>query len=209
MMHFEPLPRHVYEPSARIVARRLLGHWLIRVTPDGPFGGPIVETEAYLKNDPACHAAPGPTSRNRVMFGEPGHAYVYFIYGCHFCVNAVCRPEGEAEAILVRAIEAQFGVEILQLHRKSVRRARELTNGPGKLCQAMGIDRSLNGSDLCDSRSALFIARNPRVAEFRRKSGRLVTTTRIGITRAEELPLRFYLAGSAYVSRKPGNRPPA
>ena len=106
MKNFSPLPRGFYEPSAKVVAQELLGHFLIRNTPDGFCGGPIVETEAYLVGDAACHAAPGPTNRNRVMFGHPGHAYVYLIYGFHFCVNAVCRPAGIAEALLIRAVEA-------------------------------------------------------------------------------------------------------
>src|ERR1043166_7469460 len=106
------LPRSFFEPSAKIVAPLLLGHYLIRNTPLGPCGGPIVETEAYLIDDPACHGAPGPTRRNRVMFGAPGHGYVYLIYGFHFCANAVCRPAGVAEAVLIRAIEPLFGKEI-------------------------------------------------------------------------------------------------
>src|ERR1044072_4097534 len=103
MESFSALPRFFYEPSAKIVAPKFLGHWLIRNTPEGPCGGAIVETEAYLINDAACHGAPGPTPRNRVMFGAPGYSYVYLIYGLHFCVNAVCHREGVAEAVLIRA----------------------------------------------------------------------------------------------------------
>src|SRR3954447_6754955 len=123
---YQALPKSFYEPSAKIVAPLLLGHWLIRNTPEGPCGGPIVETEAYLSDDPACHGAPGPTPRNRVMFGPPGHGYVYLIYGYHFCVNAVCRPTGIAEAVLVRAIEPLFGEAWLRRHR-SVSNLRDLT----------------------------------------------------------------------------------
>jgi DNA-3-methyladenine glycosylase len=201
MNDFLPLPRSFYEPSARIVARRLLGHHLIRNTPDGPCGGAIVETEAYLIGDPACHGAPGPTARNRVMFGAPGHAYVYLIYGFHFCVNAVCRPAGIAEAVLIRAVEAGIGENGLR-SRRSVRRVEHLTNGPGKLCQAMNITRRLDGTDLCDPKSGLFIAENVDVEKFRKSRGPVVVTTRIGITKAAELPLRFYLDGSAFVSRR-------
>src|SRR6516225_5254593 len=135
MKQFSPLPRSFYEPSAKVVAPELLGHFLIRNTPNGPCGGAIVETEAYLVGDPACHAAPGLTKRNRVMFGHPGHGYVYLIYGFHFCVNAVCRPAGTAEAVLIRAIEAAFDVPFMISHR-GVREERQLTNGPAKLCQA-------------------------------------------------------------------------
>ncbi len=201
MRSFSPLPRSFYEPSARAVASELLGHFLIRNTPGGPCGGAIVETEAYLVGDPACHAAPGPTPRNRVMFGHPGHGYVYLIYGFHFCVNAVCRPAGVGEAVLIRAIEAGFGEEFLRTQRSANDRT-DLTSGPGKLCQALNITRSLDGIDLCDPHSALFIAENPDVKKFRRANGPMVTTTRIGITKAAALPLRFYLDGSPFVSRR-------
>ena len=201
MKSFAPLPRSFFEPSAEFVAPDLLGHFLIRNTPKGPCGGAIVETEAYLVGDPACHAAPGLTNRNRVMFGHPGHAYVYLIYGFHFCVNAVCRPAGIAEAVLIRAVEATVGEEVMAAHRE-VSKARELTNGPGKLCQAMNITRKLDGADLCDAKAELFIAENPEVKKFRKEKGAMVTTTRIGITKAAGLPLRFYLAGSEFVSRK-------
>src|SRR5574340_803920 len=165
---FSPLPRRFYEPSAKVVAPALLGHWLVRNTPDGPCGGPIVETEAYLIGDPACHGAPGPTARNRVMFGEPGHAYVYFIYGNYFCMNIVCLPPGVAEAVLIRAVEVALGGEAMQ-RRRPAATTRDLTNGPGKLCLAMAIDRGLNGVDLCDVRSPLFVARNPRLKPFLRE----------------------------------------
>ena len=159
-----------------------------------------METEAYLRDDPACHGFPGPTARNRVLFGGPGHGYVYLIYGYHFCANAVCRPTGVAEAVLIRAIEPTFGQELLRRQR-SVADVRNLTNGPAKLCQAMQIDRSLDGIDLCDPCSSLLIAQNPRMEEFRKKFGPTITTPRIGITQAAALPLRFFLAGSQYVSQ--------
>ncbi len=201
MKSFSPLPRSFFEPSAEVVAQDLLGHFLIRNTSDGPCGGAIVETEAYLVGDPASHNAPGLTNRNRVMFGHPGHAYVYLIYGFHFCVNAVCRPAGIAEAVLIRAVEATVG-EKRMLTERPVKKPRELTNGPGKLCQAMNITRSLNGADLCDAKSELFIAENPELKKFRKAKGPVITTTRIGITKAAGLPLRFYLDGSEFVSRK-------
>jgi len=166
MRSFGPLPRRFYEPSAKAVAPALLGHWLIRNTPNGPCGGPIVETEAYLVGDPACHGAPGPTARNRVMFGAPGHGYVYQIYGYYFCMNAVCQPRGVAEAVLIRAVEVALGEEFMR-NRRLVDTTRDLTNGPGKLCLAMGIDRRLDGIDLCDATSPLFITRNPAAAKFR------------------------------------------
>jgi len=195
------LPRSFFEPSAKTVAPLLLGHWLIRNTPTGPSGGPIVEVEAYLIDDPACHGAPGPTPRNRVMFGAPGHGYVYLIYGYHFCANAVCRPAGVAEAVLIRAIEPAFGVEFMESERPVARR-KELTNGPAKLCEALGIDRGLDGIDLCDPNSALFVGENPDAEDFRKSHGPTVTTTRIGITKAAALPLRFYLHRSEFVSKR-------
>jgi DNA-3-methyladenine glycosylase len=134
------------------------------------------------------------------MFGPPGCAYVYLIYGYHYCVNAVCQPAGVAEAVLIRAIEASFGVPTM-LRSRPVSNEMNLTNGPGKLCEAMAIDRSLDGVDLCDRHSELFIAENPEQRPFRRRHGPVITTGRVGITRAAELPLRFYLASSAFVSR--------
>ena len=205
MEPFSALPRSFYEPSARVVAPALLGHFLVRNTPNGPCGGAIVETEAYLVGDAACHAAPGLTKRNRVMFGHPGHAYVYLIYGFHFCVNAVCCRAGIAEAVLIRAIEVNFGEELMAVHRPANHR-RELTSGPGKLCQAINITRTLDGIDLCDPRSALFIAENPELKKFRKQKGPITTTPRIGITKAAELPLRFYLPGSEFVSRRNGSQ---
>jgi len=201
MTSLKALPRCFYEPSAQVVAPALLGHWLIRNTAHGPCGGPIVETEAYLVGDPACHGAPGPTARNQVMFGEPGHGYVYLIYGNYFCMNAVCRPPGVAEAVLIRAVEAALGEEWM-LKRRPVAVRRDLTSGPGKLCLALDIDRSLDGVDLCDARSPLFVARNPAVEKFRKRHGPVVTTTRVGLTKAAHLPLRFYLEGSSFVSQR-------
>lgn len=195
---FTPLPRSFYAPSASVVAPELLGHFLVRQTPEGLCGGAIVETEAYLHDDPACHASRGLTKRNRVMFGPPGHGYVYLIYGFHYCVNAVCRP---AEAVLIRAVEATFG-EKQMFSQRPAAKARELTNGPGKLCQAMKITRDLDGVDLCNEQSELYIVENPDMKKLRKEKGPMITTTRVGITKAATLPLRFYLPGSEYVSRR-------
>lgn len=204
---FTALPRSFYEPSAKIVAERLLGHYLLRRTSEGLCGGAIVETEAYVTDDPACHAFVGPTERNRVMWGPPGYAYVYFIYGVYYCFNAVCLPHGRAEAVLIRAIEADFGIETMRRHRP-VERDVHLTSGPGKLCVALDIRRPLDGADLCDANSPVFIAQNPQVKAVRRKLGPEVTTTRIGLTQAADWPLRFYLEGSPFVSKRAGRQPP-
>jgi DNA-3-methyladenine glycosylase len=200
---YSALPRSFYEPATDAMAINLLGHLLVRNTPDGPCGGLIVETEAYLQGDPACHAFNGPTARTRVMWGPPGHSYVYFIYGNHWCFNVVCRPAGIAEAVLIRALEPTLGLEMMR-KRRPVANPRQFTNGPGKLCAAMDIDRSLDGVDLCDAKSPLFMARNPGRKTFLRERGPVVTTTRIGIVKAADLPLRFYLAGSEFVSRRVG-----
>jgi DNA-3-methyladenine glycosylase len=199
----KPLPRAFYEPSAEVVAPRLLGHWLIRNTRDGPAGGPIVETEAYLCDDPACHAAPGLTARNRVMFGPPGHGYVYFIYGNHYCVNAVCRPAGIGEAVLIRAIEGVLNPTFMREHRPK-HEGQRLTNGPAKLCQALDIERGLDGVDLCDQRGPLWIGKDLELSQFLHERGPVITSRRIGITKAAHLPLRFYLEKSPYVSRPAG-----
>jgi DNA-3-methyladenine glycosylase len=198
---FNPLPRSFYLPSARQVAPKLLGHWLLRRTPEGLAGGRIVETEAYVKDDPACHAYIGRTNRNRVMWGHPGHAYVYLIYGFYFCFNAVCRPEDHAEAVLIRAVDVAFGQEWM-LQNRPVQRETHLTSGPGKLCVALQIDRSLDGADLCDPNSPVFIAQNEALRAFRRQTGPVVTTTRIGLTQAADWPLRYYLQGSPFVSKR-------
>jgi len=198
---FVPLPRSFYEPSADVVALALLGHLLVRNTPAGPCAGIIVETEAYLADDPACHAFGGERVRNRAMFGPPGHAYVYLIYGMHYCVNAVCRPRGVGEAVLIRALEPTVGLENLRARRR-VARLRDLTNGPAKLCAALDIDRGLDALNICDAASGLFIARNTALEEVRRRFGPVAVTPRIGITKAAHLPLRFCLAGSEFVSRR-------
>jgi DNA-3-methyladenine glycosylase len=134
------------------------------------------------------------------MFGPPGHAYVYFTYGMHFCFNAVCCHEGVAEAVLVRAIEPAFGIEAM-LARRAVD-PKNLSNGPAKFCAAMQINRALDGFDICDAGSALFIAENPAVEQFRATRGPVVQTTRIGITKAADWPLRWYLGGSDFVSKR-------
>src|SRR5688500_17013846 len=170
----QPLPRSFYGPSAAVVAPRLLGHVLVRNAKQTT-AAIIVETEAYVSDDPACHGFRGETARNRTMYGEPGHAYVYFIYGNHWCVNAVCRPKGCAEAVLIRAVEPVLGVERMQ-ERRVVRKDIDLTNGPAKLCEAMDIDRAQDGIDLCDDNSELWIARHSDHKKYLLKHGPMITT---------------------------------
>ena len=197
----QPLPRSFYMPDADRVAKKLLGHFLIRNTPEGPAGGAIVEVEAYLGNDPACHSFRGETKRNKSMFGPSGFSYVYLIYGMHYCFNAVCAPPGKAEAVLIRAIEVQFGEDWMRQQRQ-VDTTRQLSNGPARLCQALNILRKHDGLDICDAASPVYIAKNPNRTAFFRKQGPLVTTTRIGISKAAEHHLRFYLDNSSFVSKR-------
>lgn len=159
-----------------------------------------METEAYLSNDPACHAFKGPTPRNASMFGRPGCAYVYLIYGLHHCVNVVCQPEGQGEAVLIRAIGAELGVDVMQ-RRRTTCVPLQLTNGPAKLCQALDIDRDLDGVDLCDPDSPVWIAENPERRSVVEVEGPINRGPRIGITQGVDLPLRFCLSRSRWLSR--------
>ncbi|MCW3491172.1 DNA-3-methyladenine glycosylase [Dethiobacter alkaliphilus] len=190
----QPLSKTFYRKPTEEVARRMLGKLLVHKSAQGITAGRIVETEAYLfHNDPACHACRGMTARNQAMFGEAGYAYVYLIYGIYYCFNVVTAPPGEGEAVLVRALEPVYGLELMAQRRKTQVK-RQLTSGPGKLCQAMAIDKTLNEADL--TAGPLFLADDGE------EPGEIITTTRIGISVAEDLPLRFYVSGNPYVSRK-------
>jgi DNA-3-methyladenine glycosylase len=174
------------------IARALLGAVIVRELPQGQVAGRIVETEAYLQDDPACHAVrtlPGggtiqrQTPRNAAMFGPPGHAYVYFTYGNHYLLNVVTQVEGVPEAVLIRALEPLEGLEIMA-HLRGATDPRAFTSGPGKLCKALGIDRALDGHDL--SLPPLRLLPGDPVPD-----DRVITTPRIGITRGVEMPWRF------------------
>jgi len=167
--------------------------------------GRIVEVEAYLGvNDLAAHAAAGRTARNEVLFGHPGHAYDYFIYGVHYCLNISCLPDGEAGCVLIRALEPVAGMDLMarargleDLNLESVRDLRKLTSGPGRLCEALGITRPRdNAKDMVSRRSDLQV-----VADGFR-GGKFVVTPRIGIVKSAGLPLRYVLEGNEFVSRK-------
>ena len=194
----ETLPRDFYLQDTRVAAQKLLGQVVLRRLPSGEtLSGIIVETEAYLTDDPACHAYRGQTPRNSAMFGPPGHAYVYFTYGLHMMLNLVCAPEGIAEAVLIRSLEPVEGEDTMRENRGGISETRQLTNGPGKLAQALALTRlSHNGLDVTDPQSELRILANTYPAF------EMVTTTRIGITQGVDLPWRYYIQGNRYVSRR-------
>ena len=196
----KPLPREFYARDPRAVSRDLLGKVLVRRERRKLLAARIVEVEAYLgEGDPAAHAAAGRTPRNAVLFGPPGHSYVYFIYGNHYCFNVSCLPDGEAGGVLFRALEPLVGIEEMAQARgvsiKGRGDLRKLTSGPGRLAEAFGITRARdNGKDLTSADSALLIADDG----FRPASMR--TTARVGITKAAKRPLRYVVAGNWFVS---------
>lgn len=187
------LGRSFFQGYTPDVARMLLGKKLVRVSGCMRLSGMIVEVEAYRgSDDPASHAYRGMTRRNEVMFGEPGHAYVYFTYGNHYCLNITTEGVGKAGAVLIRALEPLEGIEAMMKNRP-VKDVVELTNGPGKLTRAMNIDVGLNGEDLVKS-TRLFV-------EWMAFPLRIGVSSRIGIRRGTDLPWRFYVEGNKFVSR--------
>ena len=189
------LQREFYNRDPVTVAKELLGKVLVRETPEGVTAGIIVETEAYLaQDDPANHAFRGMTNRNKSMFGPPGHAYVYRIHQV-CCLNAVTEPEGVPSAVLIRALMPIEGVELM---RKRLGRFDSLpTTGPGKLCKAMAIDLKLDGWDLTLGEQ-LWVAEGNEPAKFAESD--IAVTTRIGVTAAKDLPLRFFLMHQPFVN---------
>ncbi len=193
------LPRAFYVDPPDVVARKLLGKVLVRRDEGRRLAGRIVEVEAYFgMNDPAAHAFTGKTARNAVLFGPPGFAYVYFIYGMHYCLNISCEPEGQAGCILLRALEPLEGLKTMAELRGLGENAspRLLTSGPGRLCQALAIAREThNGVDVTSRRSGLHVEDDGFVPE------KVAASPRVGIRRAAEWPQRFTIAGNRYVSR--------
>jgi len=175
-------------------ARALLGKIVAHTDAHGTTAGRIVETEAYLgAGDLAAHSARGETPRTKVIFGPPGHAYVYLIYGMYDCLNIVVEPEGVAGCVLVRALEPTDGIDEMK-RRRGIEKLEELANGPGKLTRAMGITLRHSGADL--TRGPITVHPPEREAEFA-----IAVSRRIGITKSADLPLRFYMKGNRFVSR--------
>lgn len=225
------LPREFFGRPSTEVAPDLLGCVLWRDSPEGVVAVRLVEVEAYQgAHDPASHAYRGQTARNAVMFGPPGHMYVYFTYGMHFCANLVCQPVGQAEAVLLRAGEVVAGSELAARRRARENgkalsvpaapgngrtlRGVDLARGPARLCQALGIDRQLDGADVCEPGSPLGIG--PAWSSDSGPSGPAVISTgpRVGIRQATDRPWRYWLAGDGHVSiyrplkpRAPGPKP--
>lgn len=188
-------PAEMFHAPTLEVAHALLGMELHSTLGGAYTAGRIVEVEAYLgSQDPASHAYRGPSPRTAAMFKEGGHCYVYFVYGMHHCVNIVTGPGGTAGAVLIRAVEPLQGVSVMR-ERRAPAPDIALTNGPGKLCQALAINLEVNGEDLRHSQR-LWLAGEPR-----RSLSQVIESRRIGITRATERRWRFYLAGNRYVSR--------
>ena len=183
----------VLDGHAEDVAPRLLGALLVREIDGVRLVGRIVETEAYHQTDAASHSYKGQTPRTDVMFGPAGHLYVYFTYGMHYCCNVVTGPSGEGSAVLIRAIEPLEGQGYMQSRRGDVDES-QLTNGPAKLCQALCIDKVLNGHDLHEAPLRLLL-QPPLPTE------NIVQTTRIGISRARDIPWRFYEKDNTNVSK--------
>ena len=202
-----PLDRSFFARGPRRVARELLGKVLVRNHGKLQLAGRIVEVEAYLgENDPASHSAAGNTARTSVLFGPPGYAYVYFIYGNHYCLNASCEPEGKAGGVLFRALEPLTGIEQMARARgitlQTSRDLLRLTSGPGRLAEAFGITRVRdNACDLTSPSSGLWIAEDG----FR--ATRIQITPRIGISKAADRPLRYILSGNPFVSGRRSLKP--
>lgn len=199
------LPCSFFNRDPRTVARELLGKLIVRAEGRKARAGRVVEVEAYLgAGDLAAHAAAGHTERNSVLWGPPGHAYVYFIYGVHYCLNISCLPEGKAGCVLIRALEPVSGLSEMARarglslrHLVAPRHLRQLSSGPGRLCEALGITRPRdNGKDVLSPRSDL------RVMDDGFQVGDVAVTARVGITKSAELPLRYLIADNDFVSRK-------
>lgn len=188
----DPLSRRGLPRDAMRLARALIGAMLVRQIEDDLVTGRIVETEAYFSDDPASHSFVGPTGRNRSMYLPRGHAYIYRIYGMHWCLNVSAGEEGEGAAVLIRALEPRDGIGFMQ-DRRGHAKTQDLARGPGRLCAAFAIDQTLDGADLCQE-GPLWLARGAR------SSIDIGDSVRIGVTKGAEARLRFFDRQSAFVS---------
>ncbi len=196
------LSRKFYSRKTGIVAQELLGKTLVHKTAEGLISGKIVETEAYLgQEDPGSHAYRGITRRNTIMFGPAGKGYIYLVYGNHYCFNAVTEKDGAAGAVLIRALEPKEGVQLMKKNRRINGPSTRLTNGPGKLTEALGITGYMNGVDLTGNK--LFIISQSNSPEKGKPSRNLsiISTGRIGIRKGRNLLYRYYIEGSRFVSQ--------
>ncbi len=196
------LPRGTFAGSAVEVAPALLGCVIEHETPEGLVAVALTEVEAYHgQADPASHAYRGRTARNAVMFGPPGHAYVYFTYGMHFCVNLVCLPEGTASAVLLRAGRVIEGGDLARARRSAPGpHGRDLARGPARLCQALAINRAQDGADVCDPASPLRVRWPAQAGEVPLAGPAISRGPRVGISAAADLPWRFWITGDPTVS---------
>ena len=191
-----------YLNDALTVSKNLLGMLLVRKIGKKFAAVRIVETEAYIgEHDPACHAFGKVTNRNSVMYGQEGRAYVYFIYGNYYCFNVVCGKEGVGNAVLIRAGEPAEGIDIMRRNRPDVKNDIDLTNGPSKLCMALNIDKKLNGADITDPESNVFITGDSGINEFEINISR-----RIGLNKGIEFPYRFFIRDNPYVTKHKLNK---
>ncbi|MDQ3099245.1 MAG: DNA-3-methyladenine glycosylase [bacterium] len=190
------IDRSFYHRNSILVARELLGMLFVHNSAEGLTSGIIVETEAYHQNDPASHTFAGKSQRNAVMFGPAGHAYIYFIYGMYYCFNISTGEEGVGEGVLIRALQPVEGVDLMKVRRRKDALIDQC-NGPAKLVMAMGITPLMNGADLTDS--TIFVESGDRNSLH---EDTIVVTTRVGIVKAAEEPLRFYLKDNPYISKK-------
>lgn len=194
------LPQTFYEQDTVGVAKGLLGCYLVHLEGEETTLGRIVETEAYLVHDPAAHSFTGKTKRNAVLFGPVGHAYVYFIYGMHYCFNVVTSKEGMGEAVLIRALEPLQGIPVMR-KRRGTEKLTLLCNGPARLAEALAITLAYNGISLLDGPLQMWSSDSLSSAAPIGYDD-IVQTTRIGITKARERSLRFYLKGNGYISQR-------
>jgi DNA-3-methyladenine glycosylase len=190
------LARELLAVDVLDAARLLLGSHLLADTPDGEVAVRLVEVEAYRgADDPAAHSYRGRTARNAVMFGPPGHLYVYFVYGLHFCVNVSCLPDGEAGAVLLRAGEVVSGLDVAHRRRPTARSAADLARGPARLAALLGLGREHNGVDVTDPASPVRLLTGDPISAARIRTG-----PRVGIAAAQDRPWRFWVDGSQAVS---------